>query len=167
VNPSTVLAVILAFPRPVTPPAYDPEPPSDYEARAVIIAEAVARVAGSRSEAAAVLVVWEAESRFLLQIHDGTIKGDGGRATCMGSIHPHVPDWGALAGTDSDSTERCATRTAQHLRWGLGMCGAREIDHVAAMAAAFEYYARGHCHAPGAESKRRARQWARVRVRLQ
>jgi hypothetical protein len=145
-----------------------PESMASYESRLGTIAQAQARAAlESQSDAlalaAAGVVVWREESRFRLDVHAGTRRGDHGRAICMGSIHPWAPDWATLAGTDAEATYRCAVRTQQSLRSGLAMCAKGRADR---WAYAFEYYALGHCAEPGKESRKRAAMQAGLESRL-
>jgi hypothetical protein len=128
-----------------------------YESRLRTIALAIASECRTPDEAAAVLETWREESRFRLDVHAGSYRGDHGKANCMGSIHPSakVPDWSELGGIDLAATKRCAARTIQFLRSGLWMC-AHGRTGKDAWAHAFEYYAVGHCAEPRDESVSRA-----------
>lgn len=160
---AAILAVIWPWAFPVGGPgAMIPESTESYETRLGTIARAAASVGGP-AESSAVVTLWRAESRFRLDVHAGTRKGDHGRATCLGSVHPWAPDWALLAGVDQASTDRCAARTAQALRSGLYLCGKGRAD---AWAYAYEYYAIGHCGEPGQESRARAHSQAALESRL-
>jgi hypothetical protein len=117
---------------------------------------------------AGILTVWHFESHLALEVHNGTKRGDGGKANCMGSIHASalVPDWSQLSGTDLDATTRCARATLRVLRSSWWECAhGRDIDEQS-LAETLEQYATGHTCAPGAESRKRARFWMRLTRRL-
>lgn len=154
-------AIALAFPRPVA----CPETLDAYTTRVATIVHAAALETRSPSEAAAVLVVFYAESTFRLDIHSGEKLGDSGRARCLGQVHPHAKDWHLLAGTDLESTQRCAAQAIRHLRWGRACT--RKGGEVTRMAYAFAYYGAGHCTEPGAEARHRARMWAKTMAKLE
>lgn len=148
-----ILAVIWPWPFPVGLP----ERMESYEERLRTISQAIPAVVRSPMEAAAVVEIWRRESRFRLDVHAGWKRGDHGKANCMGSIHPHFPDWATLAGTDLEATIRCARRTIQTLRSGLYLCAAELPEtSVRAWQLAFQHYAVGHCAEPSQESKARA-----------
>lgn len=160
----TLYAAILALIWPWAfpgggPGAMIPESMASYESRLGTIARAWADVTTDPAIAAAGVALWRAESRFRLDVHAGTRKGDHGRATCLGSVHPWAKDWATLAGVDLEATERCARATMQALRSGYVMCG-----HT--WAYAYEYYAVGHCSEPGEESRRRARTQAYLEYQI-
>lgn len=155
---SDLRAAVLAAIWPWAFPAGHPERMEHYETRLGTIATAIDAEAKDREEAAAIVVIWRRESRFRFDVHAGWTKGDRGKATCLGSIHPSklVPDWSELAGIDLESTTKCAHHTIRILKSGLWMC-ARGSSGEKAWAYAFEYYWRGHCEEPGDESWSRAR----------
>jgi hypothetical protein len=167
-----LFAMALESAVPVPPPGIAAELPSERAARLQTWALAVDSVSGGdRAAAAAIYVIHGAESGLSRWVHDGTRKGDctpgrGCRATCLGSIHPWAPDWESLAGTDLDSTVRCARRTLQAFRSGLFMCASGVTKRELRIALALEFYGRGHCGTPSRESMRRARRWVTVEARL-
>lgn len=129
------------------------------QSRLTVIAEAVSRESSSRDEAVAVLTTWHHESGgFRLAVHDGSKRGDKGRAICLGQLHRLEltrSEWLSLAGTDAASTRRCARVTLRRLRRAKRYCAARGRD---TWAAAFAQYGSGR---PGAC----AYQWADDRAR--
>jgi hypothetical protein len=164
-----ILAIITGWAPAAPPPGMLAELPAERAERMSTIAEAVDIAAGGDpAAAAAVLVIWGRESRLARWVHDGTVKGDHGRAACMGSVHPSkkIADWALLTGTELAPTIRCALRTLQVVRSGLGMCTGAARKQEVRMALAFEYYARGTCGVPGIESMYRAREWTRLSARL-
>jgi hypothetical protein len=166
---SALLSLLLGLPPAVPPEGIAPESAEDRAARLPVIAEAIDIASGGDPVAAAVIVtIWSAESRFARWVHSGDVKGDRGRASCMGSVHPsrNVRDWDKLAGLGIEATTRCALRTLSIFRSGLGMCTGSARKQEVRMALSFEYYARGTCNVPGVESMRRARSAWSLQARL-
>lgn len=150
-----------------------PETPSEYRARvAVVVAgarAAVADVYGWADErtqlgwTAAILAKWDAESgRFRLEVHSGEVTGDGGRARCLGQLHPSrlVPrdEWLATTGTGRAATTRCARATLRYLRGAVGTCGGGLT--VEGLSRAYALYGTGSSCEPTEWSRRRALRWA-------
>jgi hypothetical protein len=166
---SAILAIVTGWAPAAPPTGMLAELPAERAERLETIAEAVDIASGGDpAAAAAVLVIWGRESRLARWVHDGTVKGDHGRAACMGSLHPSkkVPDWSRLTGVEIAPTVRCALRTLQVFRSGIFLCAGGIRNAEARAALAFEYYARGSCHLAGKESLRRAREWTRLSARL-
>lgn len=161
-----LFAIMSGWPQPKTPDDRIPESPGEFEDRVAVSAEAISLEARTVEEAAEVAVVWWGESRLLREIHDGTIRGDNGRAICFGSIHPHDPDWATLAGTSLAATRRCARATIRHLRSSLWTCAREPGPLEGRLALAFEHYARGHCAEPRTKSWERAGKSIRLARRI-
>lgn len=155
--------IALTFPRPVACPE---ETLDAYTSRVGTIIHGVSIEAETPEEAAMVTVVFYEESRFRLDIHSGERLGDGGKAKCLGQIHPHAKDWDYLAGTDLESTRRCAAQSLRHLRWGLRNCAPRKGTDEVRAAYAYAYYATGHCTEPDEKSLYRAKQWRKLMALL-
>ena len=178
-----LLSVALSLPAPWYAPGKNPETPDQYRARVETIAKAVALEADaadgwrwdSVSLAAATLVIWYGESRFALDVHNGSGRSrygeDDGRARCFGQIHQTglVPkaEWEKLAGVDLESTRRCARATMKVLSVQGRHCGMRtgkpNMWAVARMVAA---YGSGKGCAPTKASTLRARRWSKLREQL-
>lgn len=76
----------------------------------------------AKTLAATARVVWQEESALSVRVHMGELGrwgSDRGRAKCLGQLHVSgiVPreQWERLAGTDPDSTRRCARATMRVL----------------------------------------------------
>jgi hypothetical protein len=109
------------------PPGQNPETESAYGDRVETIVKAIASEVKDPELAAAVLVKWHAESGgFRLSVHSGERLGDDGRAICLGQLHMSKDllkaDWLKLAGTDLESTRRCAAATANLLGKARRLC---------------------------------------------
>jgi len=173
---AAIAAVVLRLCHPV-PSEGETRP--EFLARVNVIGEGVDEAAravpwrfGRRAMAAAVLVIFEGESRFDLEVHAGRRRGDHGRAICLGSVHASklAPDWAELGGTDADATFRCARAVARNLRSKAWECVTPDALSPAAglsiraMALIFEGYGRGHCAEPGRQAWERAEDWAALMV---
>jgi len=99
---------------------------ADARKRYITIAEAIDDASHGDSRKAKMLItVAFHESAFRRDVHNGTARGDGGRAWCLGQVHPQY--WGArgpeLVGTDEASTRRCVDTVSRALDKSLGKCG--------------------------------------------
>lgn len=170
---AAILAAALALPPPVTPGGHEPEPRPAYEARIGTIAQAISDVSRTREEAATLLVIMYDESRFDRFIHAGERHPiwtqDHGRARCLAQLHAtgQVPEWATLAGTDLDSTRRCAGAAIRVLRSAAHVCTSGKMTATADMARVFEAYANSGVQcSPSKRSAERAARWERLRTRL-
>jgi hypothetical protein len=131
-----LLAAALAMPTSKAPG----ETPEQVHARLETIAVALATAAKEASTgegwtstemAAAVLVLWNEETRFDLRVHAGEKHPqwtqDQGKSRCLGQIQASAlvpPDeWAALAGTGEEATLVCARATMRVLRAQGRRCG--------------------------------------------
>jgi hypothetical protein len=164
---AAIAAVVLRLCRPA-PSEGETRP--EFLARVSVIGEGVNEAArevpwrfGRRAMVAAVLVIFEGESRFDLEVHAGRRRGDHGRAICLGSVHASklAPDWAELGGTDAGATFRCARAVARNLRAKAWECLPKDaIGPGDMMGWIFEGYGRGHCAPPGEQAAARGRAWA-------
>jgi len=179
-----LLAIVLSLPAPWYQPGKNPETPSAYQSRLETISKAIALEAEAAEDwrwdasslAAATLVVWYGESRFALEVHDGTRKSrygeDDGKARCFGQLHQTGlvprPEWESLAGTDLEATRRCARATMRVLSVQGRRCG-MQVDKPSMWAVARMVSAYGSgkksC-APTKDSTARARRWSQVMERI-
>ncbi len=172
-NVAALLAVALAFPRPVVPKGYDPETEEQYVARVTVIAQAIATVSRNKDEEAALLELAEAESHLDPIVHAGGVHPrydqDHGRAKSLWQLHAskQIPDWDSLGGADLESTTRAARAAVRVLRSAAYFCShsslltADDVDRTFA-----EYGAGSRACMPTQQSKRRAQQWATIRAKL-
>lgn len=149
------------------------ETPAELRYRAGTIRDAVYRTAKHPSERAAILVIWEGETRFALNVHAGGLGkwgSDNGRAKCLGQIHSSrlTPkhEWEKLGGVDLAATERCAEATLKLLKAKMRYCVEAVVWNRETVAISFQAYATGRCEAPGAMSLKRARSWLQLRAAL-
>jgi hypothetical protein len=174
-----ILSIVLSLPAPWYSPGRNPETADEYRDRMQTISDAIALEAeaaegwrwDATSLAAATLVVWYAESRFALEVHNGSRKSrygeDQGKARCFGQLHQTgyvpKPEWQSLTGVDLDATRRCARATMRVLTAQGNRCGMKENQPnmwaVARLAAA--YMSVKGC-APTKASTARARRWSKV-----
>jgi hypothetical protein len=175
-----LLSIALSLPAPWYRPGHNPETVDEYRTRMEAVSQAIALEAeaaegwrwDATSLAAATLVTWYAESRFALEVHNGSGKSrfgeDEGRARCFGQLHATglVPraEWRQLTGVDLEATRRCARATMRVLTSTANRCGMKEkrpndMDAVARMIAA---YMSGKGCAPTKASTSRARRWSKV-----
>ncbi len=174
-----LLSVVLNLPAPWYHPGTNPETHDEYRDRLQTISEAIAIEAAAAeawrwdatSLAAATLVVWYSESRFALEVHNGSGNSrygeDAGRARCFGQLHQTglvpKPEWDSLTGVDLEATRRCARATMRVLTVQGRRCGMQEnkpsMWAVARMVAA---YGSGKSCAPTKDSTARARRWSKL-----
>jgi hypothetical protein len=178
--PEILLSIALSLPSPWYRPGHNPETVDEYRTRMEAISQAIALEAeaaegwrwDATSLAAVTLVTWYAESRFALEVHNGSGQSrfgeDQGRARCFGQLHQTglvpKPEWQTLTGVDLDATRRCARATMRVLTSTANRCGMREnkpnnMWTVARMLAA---YMSGKGCAPTKASTARARRWSKV-----
>jgi hypothetical protein len=179
-----LLAIVLSLPAPWYKQGKNPETPSAYQSRLETIAKAIAMEAeaaedwrwDANSLAAATLVIWYGESRFALEVHNGSGQSrygeDDGRARCFGQLHQTGlvprPEWESLTGIDLEATRRCARATMRVLSVQGRRCG-MQVDkpNMWAVARMVSAYGSGKksC-APTKDSTARARRWAKVMERI-
>lgn len=179
-----LLAIVLSLPAPWYKAGKSPETPSAYQSRLETIAKAIAMEAEAAEDwrwdasslAAATLVIWYGESRFALEVHNGSGKSrygeDDGKARCFGQLHQTglVPreEWQSLTGIDLEATRRCARATMRVLSVQGRRCG-MQVDKPSMWAVARMVSAYGSgkksC-APTKDSTARARRWAKVMERI-
>jgi hypothetical protein len=178
--PEILLSIALSLPAPWYPPGRNPETADEYRTRMDAISQAIAVEAeaaegwrwDATSLAAVTLVTWYAESRFALEVHNGSGQSrfgeDQGRARCFGQLHQTglvpKPEWQTLTGVDLEATRRCARATMRVLTSTGNRCGMKEnkpnnMWTVARMLAA---YMSGKGCAPTKASTARARRWSKV-----
>lgn len=179
----TLLAIMLSLPAPWYQPGKNPETPAEYRARLETISKAIAAEAEAADEwrwdttslAAATLVVWYRESRFALEVHNGSGTSrygeDNGKARCFGQIHQTglVPkeEWKQLTGVDLEATRRCARATMRVLTVQGRRCGMQENKpNMWSMARLLAAYGSGKSCAPTKDSTSRARRWWQVLERM-
>lgn len=140
----------------------------DFLARVGVIGEGVAEASrvvpwpwGRRAMGAAVLVIFDGESRFDREVHAGRRTGDRGKAHCLGSVHASrlAPDWPDLGGVDFDPTFRCSRAVARNLRSKAWECAKGYEPTIRALALVFEAYGTGHCAEPRRQAWERAELW--------
>ena len=157
-----LLAAALSWPAPWYAPGKNPETRVAYEARVVTIVRAVADTTEDQELALAALLKMYHESRFRLDVHDGTRLGDAGNAACLGQLHvsrdlPRA-DWLGLVGTRYEPTRRCVGATVRLLARYRAWCGS--------WAGAFSAYATGKGCSVVPLGRDRAERLAIVRGRL-
>jgi hypothetical protein len=175
-----LLSIALSLPAPWYPPGRNPETVDEYRTRMDAISQAIAIEAeaaegwrwDTTSLAAATLVTWYSESRFALEVHNGSGKSrfgeDEGRARCFGQLHATglVPrsEWRQLTGVDLEATRRCARATMRVLTSTANRCGMKENKphNAAAVARMIAAYMSGKGCAPTKASTARARRWSKV-----
>ncbi len=139
-----ILLVLLRLPGPWEPEA-TAEPPAERRARLETIASSIGVVAeettpgwrwGARAKAAALVAVTYPESqRYLLEVHDGSLRGDHRKAACLGQVHQSLlvsrAEWAASMGTSSEATTVCLRLVARVLGAAARCVGAgRELDQL-------------------------------------
>ena len=174
-----LLSIALSLPAPWYRPGHNPETSEEYRARLQSISEAISIEAeaaqgwrwDATSLAAATLVVWYAESKFALEVHNGSGRSrfgeDDGRARCFGQLHQtgYVPkaEWETLTGVDLEATRRCARATMRVLTAQGNRCGMKENEpNMWAVARMVAGYMTGKACAPTKASTARARRWSKV-----
>jgi hypothetical protein len=178
-----LLAIALTLPTPWYKPGSNPETSLQYRERLGTIATAIAVEAEANEDwqwdptslAAATFVTWYSESRFALEVHNGSGKSrfgeDDGRARCLGQLHKTgwVPksDWQQLTGTDLEATRRCARATMKVLALQGKRCKMKQKPNMWAVARLEAAYAHGMSCAPTKNSTARARRWVKLMDRIE
>jgi hypothetical protein len=178
-----LLAIALSLPAPWYSPGKNPESSLEYRERMQTIATALAMEAEANEDwqwdptslAAATFVTWYSESRFALEVHNGSGKSrfgeDAGQARCLGQLHKTgwVPksDWQKLTGTDLESTRRCARATMKVLAMQGKRCKMKQKPNLWAVARIEAAYGHGTNCAPTKNSTARARRWAKLMDRIE
>lgn len=104
-------------------PSGDREPASERQARLGTIAQAVAEEAKDVEEAAELLATtYEEGQRWHSLVHSGKLRGDGGKAACLGQLHAHYvwfprAEWQASMGAGLEATRVCIRGSARFLRY--------------------------------------------------
>jgi hypothetical protein len=178
--PEILLSIALGLPAPWYRPGHNPETVDEYRDRMEAISQAIAVEAeaaegwrwDATSLAAATLVTWYAESRFALEVHNGSglsqFGEDEGRARCFGQLHATglvpKPEWQTLTGVDLEATRRCARATMRVLTSTANRCGMKETkpNSMWAVARMLAAYMSGKGCAPTKASTARARRWSKV-----
>ncbi|MEY2934147.1 MAG: hypothetical protein RL033_4896 [Pseudomonadota bacterium] len=178
-----LLAIALSLPTPWYKAGKAPETDVAYRERLQTIAQAIALEAeanedwqwDSTSLAAATFVTWYSESKFALEVHNGSGKSrhgeDDGKARCLGQLHKTgwVPKsvWKTLTGTDLEATRRCARATMKVLAMQGKRCGMKKKANLWAVARMEAAYAHGMSCAPTKNSTARARRWSKLMDRIE
>jgi hypothetical protein len=178
--PEILLSIVLSLPSPWYRPGHNPETVDEYRTRMEAISQAIAIEAeaaegwrwDATSLAAVTLVTWYAESRFALEVHNGSGQSrfgeDQGRARCFGQLHQTglvpKPEWQTLTGVDLEATRRCARATMRVLTSTGNRCGMKENkpNDMWAVARLVAAYMSGKGCAPTKASTARARRWSKV-----
>lgn len=135
----------------------DHETGEELEARVMMIAEEVERLPATVEEKALVAATIHDESqRFHLSVHEGTKRGDRGRAWCLGQLHNQTwlprAELELTVGTDREATRRCLMGAVQAYRGGGKKLVCSSLDRAIAM------YATGRgCSASWSGTGRRLR----------
>lgn len=178
-----LLAIALSLPAPWYAPGKAPETEAEYRERLQTIATAIALEAEANEDwqwdptslAAVTFVTWYSESKFALEVHNGSGKSrhgeDQGRARCLGQLHKTgwVPKsvWKTLAGTDLEATRRCARATMKVLAMQGKRCGMKKKPSFWAVARMEAAYAHGLSCTPTKNSTARARRWSKLMARIE
>jgi hypothetical protein len=178
-----LLAIALSLPTPWYKPGKNPETSLEYRQRLETIATAIALEAQANEDwqwdptslAAATFVTWYSESKFALEVHNGSGQSrfgeDAGQARCLGQLHRTgwVPrsDWQQLTGVDLEATRRCARATMKVLALQGKRCKMRNKPNLWAMARLEAAYGHGLNCAPTQASTSRARRWAKLMARIE
>lgn len=173
-----LLTIALSLPTPWYKPGKNPETALEYRERMQTIATAIVLEAeasedweyDSTSLAAATFVTWYSESRFALEVHNGSGKSrfgeDAGQARCLGQLHKTgwVPKsvWQKLTGTDLESTRRCARATMKVLANQAKRCGMKKKPSMWGVARMQAAYGHGMNCSPTKASTARARRWTKL-----
>ena len=177
-----LLAIALSLPTPWYEPGKNPETPLEYRERMQTIATALALEAEANEDwqwdptslAAATFVTWYSESKFALEVHNGSGRSrfgeDMGLARCLGQLHKTgwVPksEWQQLTGIDLEATRRCARATMKVLAMQGKRCKMRNKPNLWAVARLEAAYAQGLSCVPTKASTSRARRWAKLMDRI-
>lgn len=172
------------LPAPWYAPGKAPETTGERHYRLAVIAYAAAAEATPpdrlppswRAEhlawAAFVIAYWEG-SRFALEVHDGSKRGDRGRSVCLGQVQTSglVPpdEWAALPGTELEATRRCFAAIVRVFVAHLCRCAKGEPPSFDVVTRAMAGYGTGYsCSAEVRDAdgnywaKDRAEMWARL-----
>lgn len=159
---AALFAAAVALPGPHA----DREPVAERRARVGNIAQAIASETDDPRMAFAALTKWWWESgRFLRAVHAGELRGDGGKAACLGQLHQTLgwvsrPEWLASQGTDLDATRVCARITVRVLRMHADRCRIAGPWSEHQVAQIFGAYGTGRtCHGRFRWAQNRARMW--------
>lgn len=134
----TVAAALLAVFVTLPPAAIETESDAARYTRLETIAAAIQAETRTPLEAAEVAATFEHESHnFSLAVHDGTRRGDHGRALCLGQlwVNPWLParEHARTVGTDLEATRRCVR----------GVLAAYEHAHCPTLVGKLSVYAAG------------------------
>jgi hypothetical protein len=178
-----LLAIALSLPPPWYGTGKNPETPLEYRERMQTIATAIALEAQANEDwqwdptslAATTFVTWYSESKFALEVHNGSGRSrfgeDAGLARCLGQLHKTgwVPksEWRLLTGTDLEATRRCARATMKVLAMQGKRCKMRHKPNLWAVARLEAAYGHGLSCAPTKASTSRARRWAKLMDRIE
>ncbi|MEO8184062.1 MAG: hypothetical protein ABI895_35020 [Deltaproteobacteria bacterium] len=178
-----LLALALSLPTPWYKPGKNPETTLEYRERMQTIATAIALEAQANEDwqwdptslAAATFVTWYSESKFALEVHNGSGQSrfgeDDGQARCLGQLHQTgwVPrsDWKQLTGIDLEATRRCARATMKVLALQGKRCKMKHKPNLWAVARLEAAYGHGLSCAPTKASTSRARRWAKLMDRIE
>ena len=170
---AALYAVAVAAPAPVrgVRPWLDQEPAEGRLERLGYIADGIALAAegpegdgwpwDSRSLGAAALAVsWHESGRWLRAVHDGTLKGDGGRSHSIFGLMrgPWLEGWPELVGVDREATARSAAAGVRVLVLFAGCARGNKRPTRAALARVLYGYGTGKC------SKGQPASWAAGRA---
>jgi len=178
-----LLALALSLPTPWYKPGKNPETSLEYRERMQTIATAIALEAQANQDwqwdptslAAATFVTWYSESKFALEVHNGSGQSrfgeDAGQARCLGQLHKTgwVPKsvWQQLTGIDLEATRRCARATMRVLAMQGKRCKMRSKPNLWAVARMEAAYGHGLSCSPTKASTSRARRWAKLMNRIE
>lgn len=159
---AALFAAAVALPGPHA----DREPVAERRARVGNIAQAIASETDDAPLAFATLTKWWWESgRFLRAVHAGELRGDGGKAACLGQLHQTLgwvsrSEWLASQGTDLAATRVCARITIRVLSMHSDRCRLTRPWSEYQVAQLFGAYGSGRtCHGRFRWAQNRARMW--------
>lgn len=160
---SILLAAAVSLPQPHA----DREPAAERAARLDTIAQALAAETDDQRLAIAALTKWWWESgRFLREVHSGKLRGDGGKAACLGQLHQTLgwvsrAEWLASQGTSLDATRVCARITIRVLTMHSDRCRLERPWSAHQVAQLYGAYGTGRtCHGRFRWAQNRAHTWA-------
>lgn len=164
---AALLGVALALPDPWYAPGQAPETPEERSGRVAMIVESAVAASeptpagwpGTSPElAAAVLAVtWHESRRWAVEVHDGTVRGDGGRSCGLGQTYGRCSN----VGTSRDATQRHLRDVAELLAWSADRCRVRSLSRPG-VARVLTLYGTGKTCVPASWSWPRARLWSRM-----
>jgi hypothetical protein len=118
--------------------------------------------------ALAVLVkTYHEGARWRRDVHEGSTTGDGGRARCLGQVHPGpwAPEWDESLGLGLEPTRLCVRMVVRVLAHYHQRCVKAREPSLDAMAMVFAGYGTGTtCNPKLAFAQDRARHWWRLRA---